>query len=191
MPDGSRSPAVPAAPLRASLKSQYHAGLEMLRLAIEACPDDLWTSPAHRNPFWRVAYHVLFYTHFYLESHADDFRPWERHRPEIQYMDQAGPGDGAAGGPGAGGATHFEPYSKRDVLDYWETCDARVDAAVDALDLTAPESGFYWYAMSKLEHQMVNLRHLGHHTGQLYDRIRSATGRGVDWVGEGAADPLA
>ena len=42
-----------------------------------------------------------------------------------------------------------------------------VDAAVYRLDLTAPESGFYWYRMSKLEHHLVNLRHIQHHTGQL------------------------
>jgi hypothetical protein len=58
-----------------------------------------------------------------------------------------------------------------------------VDAAVDRLDLTAPESGFYWYRMSKLEHQFVNLRHIQHHTGQLADRLRQEADRGVEWVG--------
>jgi hypothetical protein len=188
MSDANRDPAVPLALLRAALKSQYHAGLRMLRLAIEACPDDLWAKDAHRNAFWLVAYHVLFYTHFYLEPHADDFRPWERHRPEVQYMSRAAPGGAGEEGAGRAGDERFEPYSKRDLLEYWEACDARVDAAVDALDLTSPESGFYWYAMSKVEHQMLNLRHLGHHAGQLYDRVRSATGRGVDWVGGRSAD---
>ena len=34
-----------------------------------------------------------------------------------------------------------------------------VDAAVDAMDLTATECGFWWYQVSKLEHQLINLRH--------------------------------
>jgi hypothetical protein len=37
--------------------------------------------------------------------------------------------------------------------------------------------------MSKLEHQLVNLRHIQHHTGQLADRLRQAADRGLRWVG--------
>lgn len=47
----------------------------------------------------------------------------------------------------------------------------------------APESGFPWYPMAKLEHQLVHLRHLQHHVGQLNDRLRAELGEGVDWVG--------
>lgn len=162
-------------PLRASLKSQYHAGLEMLRRAIEACPDDLWTDARHHNPFWSVAYHVIFYTHFYLHRHADDFRPWEGHREEAHRMS----------GPGGTDTPRLTPFAKQEILDYLAHCDAFVDPAVDALDPAASESGFGWYPMSKIEHQMVNLRHLGHHTGQLIDRVRAATGEGVSWVGRG------
>jgi hypothetical protein len=59
---------VPADALRSALKSQYHATLAMLRAAIRRCPDDLWTgSGGHANPFWRIAYHTLFYAHLYLQ----------------------------------------------------------------------------------------------------------------------------
>ncbi len=39
--------------LRAALKSQYHAALAMLKMAIERCPDDLWTGGDYVNPTWR------------------------------------------------------------------------------------------------------------------------------------------
>ena len=78
------------------------------------------------------------------------------------------------------------PYTKADVLAYADHVDALVDG-VDALDLHADSSGFSWYAMGKLEHQLVNLRHLAHHSGQLADRVRAATGDGVRWVGRGPA----
>ncbi len=52
---------------RDALKGQYHAGLRMLRQAIEVCPDDLWEGGDHPNQFWHVAYHGLFYTHLYLQ----------------------------------------------------------------------------------------------------------------------------
>jgi len=54
-----------------------------------------------------------------------------------------------------------------------------VDAAVDALELHSPESGFPWYRLSKL----VNLRHIAHHTAQLADRLRATEGIGLRWVG--------
>ena len=58
-----------------------------------------------------------------------------------------------------------------------------VNGAVDVMDLTSPECGFSWYRVSKLEHQLVNLRHLQHHTAQLADRLRTATDMHVRWVG--------
>ncbi len=83
------------------------------------------------------------------------FKLWEKHRGE---------GDGISG----------EPYTQAQVLEYWEFCDRMVDDAVDALDLDRTESGFSWYRMSKLEHQLVNIRHIQHHGAQLIDRVRSA-----------------
>ena len=37
--------------------------------------------------------------------------------------------------------------------------------------------------VSKMEHQLISLRHLQHHMAQLGDRIRAATNAGVAWVG--------
>jgi hypothetical protein len=73
--------------MRPVLKSQYHATLTMMRDAIERCPEELWYSSEYRNPFWRIAYHALYYTHFYLQPDANSFRPWERHETGIQFMD--------------------------------------------------------------------------------------------------------
>jgi hypothetical protein len=39
--------------------------------------------------------------------------------------------------------------------------------------------------VSKLEHQLVSIRHLQHHTAQLADRVRTRVGIGIDWVGHG------
>jgi len=61
--------------------------------------------------------------------------------------------------------------------------DSMVDSAVDAMDLASTESGFYWYKVSKLEHQLVNIRHIQHGAAQLADRLRTANGIGVRWVG--------
>jgi len=162
--------------LHAILKSQYHASLAMLLEAIEACPAGLWTSQAYINQYWQVAYHALFYTDLYLQPEESAFTPWEHHRPDHHRF----------GTPGDTGRP-ITPYTASEAAVYARRCDAMVDAAVDRLDLTAPTSGFSWYQMPKLEHQLLNLRHLHHHTGQLADRLRQVAGRGIRWVGGTAA----
>jgi len=154
--------------VRSVLKSQYHAALAMLRDAIEQCPDAEWLSRDHKNAFWQVAYHVLFFAHLYLQQNETTFVLWSQHHA----VD-----DGTRG----------EPYSKAQVLEYWSFVDHAVDGAVDLLDLESPESGFSWYTMSKLEHQLVNIRHVQHHSAQLADRLRSAADIGIKWVGSGSA----
>jgi len=157
----------------------------MLRDTIEKCPDALWTSSDYVNPFWRIAYHALYYTHFYLQPNADSFRPWEHHQTGIQYMDDFEP---PAAFSKIGELPHRppktgKPYSKEEVLAYWNTCDSAINPAVDALDIANSDSGFFWYKVSKLEHQLINLRHLQHHLAQLGDRVRAAANTGVAWVG--------
>ena len=166
-------------PLRSALKSQYHASLAMLRDAIERCPEDLWLSTAPRNAYWQVAYHALFFTHLYLMPEQSAFRPWHGHQSQVQQAD----GIGGPPDPNSSLPVLPNPYTKTEVLEYLQICDRMVDDAVDQLDLDSPKSGFYWYKMPKLEHQFVNIRHLQHHTAQLADRLRAATGTGVRWVG--------
>src|ERR1700723_3732175 len=63
--------------IQSALKSQYHAALKALCQAVEKCPDALWDDdPDGAAPFWRVVYHTLFYTHFYLQQDQHSFVPW-------------------------------------------------------------------------------------------------------------------
>jgi hypothetical protein len=157
--------------LRSVFKSQYHATLAMLRAAIKRCPDGLWSRRSgHANPFWRIAYHTLYYTHLYLQPNNRTFRPWEHHQRGIQRLKlpHRPPKNG-------------QPYTKAEVLAYWSNCESMVDDAVDALDLEDPQSGFSWYKVSKMEHQIINIRHIQYHEAHLADRLRAATGAGVNW----------
>ena len=155
--------------LRSAFKSQYHAALTMLRAAIRRCPDDLWfRRDGHANPFWRIAYHTLYYTHLYLQPTNRGFRQWEHHQRGIQRMRRP--------------MKRWRPYTKAEVLAYWSICTSMVDDAVDALDLDDPKSGFSWYKIPKMEHQIVNIRHIQYHEAQLADHLRVATGAGVGWA---------
>jgi hypothetical protein len=163
--------------LRKILKNQYHASLAMLRDTIEKCPEEIWIS-GHLNSFWQIAYHVLFYTHLYLQPNEAAFQPWEHHQTEVQNQDGlTNPPDPKSDHP-----VMPQPYSKKQVLAYWNFVDQMVDSAVDSLDLTRQDSGFWWYKCSKLEHQFINIRHIQHHLAQLSDRLRSAADINTDWV---------
>ena len=153
---------------KAIVKSQYRASLAMLRQAIERCPDSLWEDGDYSNPFWHVAYHVIFYTHFYLHPTEDDFVPWEKHRDEIVSL-----GDSAEG---------ETPYSREEILEYLDLCLKQMEEQVDAMDLEA-ESGFYWLPFDKLELQFYNIRHVQQHTGELCERLGAQGEIEVDWVG--------
>ena len=168
-----------SASLRQILKSQYHASLAMLRGAIERCPDELWLRTDTPNAFWQVAYHTLFFSHFYLLDGPDAYTGWRGHQSQVQQQ------DGIAGPPDPKSILPVipRPYTRAEALEYWAICDGMVDARIDATDLESAVSGFYWYKMSKLEHQLVNLRHIQHHTAQLADRLRNTLGVGTPWVG--------
>ena len=157
------------------IQSQYLAALAMLEKAIAECPDDLWDNPADRNKFWHAAFHALFYTHLYIQSAESDFVAWNKHRENAQFM-------GALPWPPHDVVEIDEPYSKADLLEYMVLCREEIRAKTAVLDFNAPESGFDWVPLNKLELQFYSIRHLQHHTGELCDRLGQA-GIDVDWIG--------
>lgn len=150
--------------IKPALKGQYHAAMDMLRGAIEACPPELWTGGIPPRSFWRLAYHTLFYTQLYLEQRMEDFVAWERHRDEVESDEERERLDAT-------------PYTKEELLAYWQIVDDGIDVQIDRLDLTACEPGFSWYKIPKLDHVILNLRHISEHAGQLRDRVMEA---GID-----------
>jgi hypothetical protein len=165
--------------LRTILKSQLHAALAMLRDGIEKCPDELWYDASRGNAFWQIAYHTVFFAHMYLHRDLEAFQPWERHYADAQHA------DGLPGkiDPDSPLPVLPPPYSRADVLEYWQVCDDMVDPSIDTVDLHRDECGFHWYQLTKLEHQLVNIRHIQHHAAQLADRLRASENIGMRWIG--------
>ncbi|MGI8905053.1 MAG: hypothetical protein ACR2IE_01010 [Candidatus Sumerlaeaceae bacterium] len=177
-------------PLRDILRSQYHAALAHLQQAIDLCPRNLWTHAGQNQmPFWRVAYHTLYFTHLYLQHNDHEFRPRDFHETDIQYL------DGYPSPPDIEDLCEHphrppqtgEPYTREQLQDYWTFCDPLVDQQLNTMDLDRPDSGFSWYKLSKLEHQFINIRHIQHHSAQLADRLREHANIGVNWVSAGAS----
>jgi len=174
--------------LRSVLKSQYHAALATLRGAIEACPRELWVSDEFPKPYWRVAYHALYFAHFYLQPRVPDFVPWDLDQHDIHSLDDRPPPRGFDDNEEFKGVPESppqtgKPYTQAEVLAYWDLCDSMIDAGVDRLDLLSNESGFSWYRVPKIEHQIISIRHIQHHAAQLAERLRHATHTHLEWVG--------
>jgi hypothetical protein len=144
----------------------------MLRIAIERCPQDMWADRDHPRAFWRIAYHTLFYTHIYLGKSDAEFVPWKKHQ---------GPNPSLAMEPWEPGAGP-SPYTKEEILSYCQQCDDMVDRSIDTMDLDAENCGIPWYDMPKLDHQLVNIRHIQQHAGQLSELLMAA-GIDTEWVG--------
>jgi len=157
------------------IKSQYWAALKMLEGAIVNCPDSLWDHPNHKNKFWHTVFHTLFYTHLYLQPTEDDFTPWAKHEEIFISLEVESP-------PGDQEVEVREPYLKEEMLEYLELCQEVVSQQVARLDLEAT-SGFYWLPFNKLELQFYNIRHIQHHTGELYNRLEDQEGFELGWVG--------
>jgi hypothetical protein len=65
--------------LVAELKAQHHNTLAMLVGVIEGCPEELWAVEYGGVPFWREAYHALFWVHNFLglRDKTFQFRPFD------------------------------------------------------------------------------------------------------------------
>jgi len=157
------------------IAAQYRAALAMFGDAVAKCDDALWLDTGYKHPFWRVAYHTVFFTDLYLSESVEGFVPWDKHVDELESLGPMPHKDGKLPIEGP-------PYAKADVTEYWQRTYDRVEEAVEATDLDAA-SGFFWLPFTKLELQFYNIRHVQHHAGQLIERVRQKLDQPVGWIG--------
>ncbi len=169
--------------LRQALKEQYHAGLAMLVECVEKCPEDMWLAGEHPRTFWRIAWHAAYFTHNYVAQNEEAFNDSVADWP-LTVRTALGVSDTQK-------AIDVEPFELPEgvtPLTQWEVRDyigyvcGLIDATVGSLDLDSPETGFSWYPnMTKLSHELMNLRHLQGHVGQLSELLM-ARGIDINWV---------
>lgn len=165
---------------KAAITSQYLATLEMLKQIITKCPNAVWRNPTQTNAFWHIAYHVLFYTHLYLQPQEPDFTPWPKHRHNLNMFGPPPWAPDELVEPG-------KPLSQANVLDYLAFCQQEAQTQTRTLNLEAP-SGCDWIPLNKLELQFYNIRHLQHHVGELSQRLWAEAGLEINWVGQHSSD---
>ena len=162
-----------------TISSQFHAALSMMEQTVSSCPEELWNVPGQANPFWRVAFHALFYVDLYLQPSDEEAAVWEKAREGYQFL-------GPTPWPPHEQPVADKPYSREEILAYIEYLRSFVDSTVPTVDLSAP-SGFFWLPFDKLELQIYNIRHLQQHVGDLSTILLTQAEREIDWVGMGSA----
>jgi hypothetical protein len=163
---------------------QYSASLAMLKNAVAACDNALWNDTSHKNRFWHMAYHALFYTDLYLSSDEQHFTPWTKHRADYQVLGDKLPW------PPHHAPKIGEPYTQAEILEYCDVLQSSLSERMAALDFEAA-SGFFWLPFSKFELHIYNIRHLQHHTGQLIDRLRELKQISIGWIGSRSQEQAA
>lgn len=166
---------------RELITGQYAAALCMLDSCIDRCPESAWDEPVGNLKFCQAAFHVLFFTDFYLEETAATIRDQDFHRQNADFF---------------GDYEELEWVEQKQVYDrslikaYLQHCrskSARVVAEETEQTLIA-RCGFERREFSRAELHVCSIRHLQHHTAQLNLRLRILTGDGVPWVGSGWHD---
>ena len=157
---------------RLAIRQQFHAAIDMLANAIEACPDSVWIGRG-RGAFWYLAFHVLFFLDLYLSPEDESrFQP-----------------------PPPFGLSELEPevivpepgYRKNELLGYLEHCREKLDAVMAGMTeaWVADPCPFAYRAMSNGELLLYNMRHVQHHAAQLNLLLRQATDSAPRWVSKG------
>jgi hypothetical protein len=145
---------------------QCGASLDMLRNAIEACPEKLWDNGSQ---FWYMVYHTLFMTDYYLHPEPENFSP-----PPPFTMSEMDPS----------GKMPDRTYTKAELLTYLGHCREKCKQRILSFDEQTSLAPVITYnkAYPALEIVLYNSRHVQHHTAQLNKLIRQAGGEPPLWV---------
>jgi len=158
---------------------QFAAALQMLRGAIEACPDELWDRRTEGTPFWHLAYHALFFTDLYLSDDEKAFRARDFHEDKAHFL----PGDYREFGGVV--TTPEKAFTRAELLEYAGHCLRKCHETFEKLtdERALERCGFWWYELNVGEFLLNNLRHVQHHAGQLILLLRRFGDIGIDWLG--------
>jgi hypothetical protein len=141
-------------PLAAELKHQYHSTLAMLTSTIGGCPEEIWQKEFASVPFWREAYHALFWMHNFLGDQDKRFQ-FQPFGVDIDPRLFTPPNNTCEQAEALGYAEQRAAY----IDEVFETLTSDALGASDHYD----ESDF----RSVYHRLMYGLRHVQHHAGKL------------------------
>ena len=172
---------------RTALWRQFGAAIDMLENALVACPASLWRErlwsvppPPECPEFWYVTFHALVWFDLYLSG-----------LPEEEF---APPAPFAQGELDSVEAQPERPYTKEELHAYLastrQKCHTTLVALTDEQACQACE--YPWtkgQAVSFLELQLYNMRHVQEHAAQLNLFLgQNGISGASDWVSQGTAE---
>jgi hypothetical protein len=155
--------------IKIALWNHFGASLDMLEQAIYTCPKELWGKDFAFQEFWYISYHTLFWLDVYLSDGLEGFHPPAPF--ELSELDPAG-------------VFPERVYSKEELLIYLHY--SRLNAKQRITSLTqAKAQQLCIYGNNKgtvFDILLDNIRHVQHHTAQLYLLLRQQTNNAPNWV---------
>lgn len=167
-----------------SIWQQFGAAIDMLEMAVRACPQELWreslwegASPAgaserrEYSEFWFVVYHTLKWLDLYLDGTAEGFAPpdyLQRYEKDEE------------------GVLPRTPYTKEDLQTYLGECREKCRTTIGAMteESALQPCRFDWIhgEINFLALQLYNMRHVQEHAAQLSMLLGQKAGTALDWV---------
>ena len=149
-------------------RTNYRAVFEMLREAIEACPESLWYDRADEPAFWHQAYHTISSICFYLSDSPKSYK-----RPPF-----------AKDTTGDLSKTQTNALSRQQVKEYLEMVSEKCEALLNKL-ASMPldgENTFPWTGPTLAHRLIYNIRHAQHHVGWMNSILRRKAEQAAKWV---------
>jgi len=149
-------------------RNDYRAVFQMLRRAMELCPDSLWDERTDEPAFWQQTYHTLWGIDFYLSDSPEMSR-------KASFVE--------------GEATNLKhrpanASSRQQVQDYLEEVSKKCEVLLDKLASASldGENTFPWTGPTLAHRLFYNIRHAQHHVGWLNSILSRKVGRAAEWV---------
>ena len=161
------------------LWSQFGATIDMLGEAMQACPDEFWTTPMWKDPvmgdkfseFWYTAYHTLFWLDLYLSGSVESFSPPAPF--DLNELDSQG-------------LLPDQVFSKVELQTYLAHCRGKCREIIEQLtdDKAHQLSFFTWRkdGLSFTELLLDNMRHVQEHVAQLNMFLGQRTAISTRWL---------
>ncbi len=127
--------------IKHAIKKQYQATLNMLKQAIEVCPDTLWNDLSFTNKFWHISFHTLYFTDVYTQGTDTNFVKWEKHKDGFEFLDRL---------PEQDEIPIEDAYNKEEIMEYYNHIMSQIDARIDATVMEI-ESEVSWIPFTSFE----------------------------------------
>ncbi len=155
--------------IKTALWKHFGASLDMLEQAITSCPDEVWGTSFAFGEFWYITYHTLFWLEVYLSDGLQGFTPQAPFG--LSELDPEG-------------TFPERVYHQEELLNYLDYNRQKAKQRIANLtEEKAQQVCIYGNNQGNVFDILLdNMRHVQHHTAQLYLLLRQKTHSAPTWI---------